>query len=612
MMSYPSNKWSNSTIARSLRILPPGDRKKLIFVALLQIFLGFLDLVAIALIGVVGALASTGIRSREPGTRVAEVLQALNLENLTFQSQVAVLGALAGALLLGKTIFSVVFSRKALFFLSRRGALISSELTGRLLSQPLLRIQERTTQESAFALTTGVQSITLGVLATIVNLIADLSLLIVLTFGLLVIDYVTALFVIVFFGAVSWFLLKMTSSRATKLGKMNAKLSIKSNEKIVEVLSSYRELVVRNRRDFYTREIRSVRFELADSAAELQFMPSISKYLIESTVVLAALMISSIQFLLQDATQAISTLIVFMAAGTRIAPAVMRTQQGIIQIKGSIGAAQPTLDLIDGLGSTDVTSKVGDEVDVIHEGFSSSLVLDCVSFRYPTKAKLAIDQVSLNVPEGTFVAIVGGSGAGKTTLVDLMLGVLQPDSGSVSISEKSPSETVMIWPGAIAYVPQDIVVASGSIRENVGLGYPSNSITDEMVWAALDAAKLREYVLSLPQGLDTEVGERGAQISGGQRQRLGIARALLTRPKLLVLDEATSALDGQIEADIALEVQKLKGAATVITIAHRLSTIRNADIVIYMQDGKIVAQGTFDEVRAAVPDFNKQAKLMGL
>jgi len=612
MMIFPVNKWSNSTIARALRILPKGDKKKLIFVALLQIFLGFLDLIAIALIGVVGALASTGIRSREPGNRVAEVLQILNLENLTFQSQVAVLGALAGALLLGKTIFSVVFSRKALFFLSRRGALISSELTGRLLSQSLLKIQEKTTQESAFALTTGVQSITLGVLATIVNLIADLSLLIVLTMGLLVIDYVTAMFVIVFFGVVSWFLLKMTSSRATKLGKSNAKLSIESNEKIVEVLSSYRELVVRNRRDFYAREIKSVRFELADSAAELQFMPSISKYLIESTVVLAALMISSIQFVLQDATQAISTLIVFMAAGTRIAPAVMRTQQGIIQIKGSIGAAQPTLDLIDGLGSTDVISKVGDEVDVIHVGFSSSLVLNCVSFRYPNKSKLAVDQVSLNVPEGTFVAIVGGSGAGKTTLVDLMLGVLQPDSGSVSISAKSPSETVMTWPGAIAYVPQDIVVASGSIRENVGLGYPSNSITDEMVWAALDAAKLREYVLSLPQGLDTEVGERGAQISGGQRQRLGIARALLTRPKFLVFDEATSALDGQIEADIALEVQKLKGAATVITIAHRLSTIRNADIVIYMQDGKVIAQGSFDEVRVIVPDFNEQAKLMGL
>jgi ABC-type multidrug transport system fused ATPase/permease subunit len=332
----------------------------------------------------------------------------------------------------------------------------------------------------------------------------------------------------------------------------------------------------------------------------------------ESTVVLAALMVSSIQFLLQDATQAISTLIVFMAAGTRIAPAVMRTQQGIIQIKGSIGAAQPTLDLIEGLGSTDVISTVGDKVDISHHGFSSSLALDSVSFRYPNNDKLAIDQVSLSVPEGTFVAIVGGSGAGKTTLVDLMLGVLQPDSGTVFISKKNPADTVTAWPGAIAYVPQDIVVSSGSIRENVGLGFPSHSITDEMVWSALETAKLKEFVLSLPQGLDTQVGERGTQISGGQRQRLGIARAMLTRPKFLVLDEATSALDGQIEADISLEIHGLKGTATVITIAHRLSTIRNADIVLYMQDGKIIAQGTFNQVRKAVPDFDQHAQLMGL
>lgn len=612
MKNFFGRRWANSTVARSLRILPTGDQKKLFLVVLLQIFLGFLDLIAIAIIGVVGALASTGIRSREPGTRVSEVLQTLHLDSLTFQGQVAVLGALAGALLLGKTIFSVIFSRKALFFLSRRGALISSELTSRLLSQSLLKIQQKSTQETAFALTSGVQSVTLGVLAAIVNLVADLSLLIVLTIGLLVIDYVTALFVIFFFGIVSWFLLKMTSTRAIKLGKLNAKYSIQSNEKIVEVLSSYRELVVRNRRDFYTREIRNIRFNLADSAAELQFMPSISKYLIESTVVLAALLISLIQFLLQDATQAISTLIVFMAAGTRIAPAVMRTQQGIIQIKGSIGAAQPTLDLIEGLGTADVISKVNDEVDVTHHGFSSSLVLESVSFRYPNKDNLAINQVTLSVPEGTFVAIVGGSGAGKTTLVDLMLGVLQPDSGAVLISQKNPSDTVTVWPGAIAYVPQDIVVSSGSIRENVGLGFPSHSITDEMVWSALDSAKLKEFVLSLPQGLDTQVGERGAQISGGQRQRLGIARAMLTRPKFLVLDEATSALDGQIEADISLEIQGLKGSATVITIAHRLSTIRNADIVIYMQEGKIIAQGTFNQVREAVPDFDQQAQLMGL
>ena len=606
------HKWEDSTISRSMKILPREDQKKLVFVVLLQTCLGFLDLFAIALIGVVGALASTGIRSREPGTKVSEVLTLLNLDELTFQGQVAVLATLAGLLLLSKTIFSVIFSRKALFFLSRRGALISSQLISKLLSQPLLKIQQKSTQETAFALTTGVQSVTLGVLATFVNLIADFSLLIVLTTALLILDYVTASLIIVFFGFVSYFLFKFTSSRASTLGMLNSTYSILSNEKIVEVLSSYRELIVRNRRDFYSREMRNIRFNLADTAAELQFMPSISKYLIESTVVLAALMISSVQFLLQDATQAIATLIIFMAAGSRIAPAVMRIQQGVIQIKGSIGAAKPTLDLIRSLELATETPSVSDKIDLLHDGFSSILKLNNVTFQYPNKGRLAIDNVSLIVPEGTFVAIVGGSGAGKTTLVDLLLGVINPDSGSVSISSKLPSEAVSTWPGAIAYVPQDIVISSGSIRENVGMGYPSLSVTDEIIWAALDIAQLKDFVESLPNGLSTQVGERGTRISGGQRQRLGIARAMLTKPKLLVLDEATSALDGQIEADISGEIQRLKGTATIITIAHRLSTILNADLVVYMQEGRIAAQGSFDEVRSAVPDFNKQAELMGL
>jgi ABC-type multidrug transport system fused ATPase/permease subunit len=612
MRSYVISRWRNSTIARSLKILPAEDQKKLVFVLILQIFLGFLDLFAIAIIGVVGALASTGIRSREPGTRVSEVLGVLNLENLSFQGQVAILAAIAAVVLISKTIFSVFFSRKAIFFLSRRGALISSQLISRLLSQSLLKIQTRSTQETAFALTTGVQSVTLGVLATFVNLIADMSLLIVLTAALLILDFVTALLVIIFFGLVSVYLFKLTSSRASRLGMLNAKYSILSNEKIVEVLSSYRELVVRNRRDFYSREIKTIRFNLADSAAELQFMPSISKYLIETTVVVAALIVSSVQFLLQDATQAIATLIIFMAAGSRIAPAVMRTQQGVIQIKGSIGAAQPTLDLIESLEFANPIPEVSDQVVSEHAGFSPTLSLRNVSFRYPNKESEAIENISLDVPQGTLVAIVGGSGAGKTTLVDLMLGVIQPDSGSILISNESPQTAVSRWPGAVAYVPQDIVISTGSIRDNIGLGFPHAAITDEMVWTALEIAQIKIFVESLPETLNTPVGERGAKISGGQRQRLGIARAMLTKPKLLVLDEATSALDGQIEADISDEIHRLKGIATIVTIAHRLSTIRNADLVVYLHEGKILARGTFEEVRNAVPDFNKQAQLMGL
>jgi len=218
----------------------------------------------------------------------------------------------------------------------------------------------------------------------------------------------------------------------------------------------------------------------------------------------------------------------------------------------------------------------------------------------------------LTIGSGKSIAIVGPSGAGKTSIVDVLLGVLNPDEGKISISNLSPLAAVAKWPGAVSYVPQDVTISNGTIRQNVALGYPEDVASDELVSEAIRIAQLTDFVASLPNGLDTHVGERGTKISGGQRQRLGIARAMFTKPKLLVLDEATSSLDGQTESDISDAIHNLKGTVTVVMIAHRLSTVRNADTVIYMDQGKILAQGTFEEVRNSIPDFDNQARLMGL
>jgi ABC-type multidrug transport system fused ATPase/permease subunit len=207
---------------------------------------------------------------------------------------------------------------------------------------------------------------------------------------------------------------------------------------------------------------------------------------------------------------------------------------------------------------------------------------------------------------------VGSSGAGKSTIVDLILGILDPDSGTISISGATPRNAFRQWPGAVAYVPQDVHIFNGSIRENIALGYEPTSISDELMMGALEKAQLLDYVRTLPEGLDSQVGDRGTRMSGGQRQRLGIARALLTKPRLLVLDEATSALDGETESNISEGVQSLKGDVTLVIIAHRLSSVRNAGKVIYLHEGRVVSTGTFDQVRASVPDFDRQASLMGL
>lgn len=612
MLTALRTRWRGTTIGRSARVLSRSDQRKISIVVVLQIFLGLLDLAGVAAIGMLGSLAVRGVSSLGPGDRVEVVLRFLHLSNQTFQTQAAVLGCLAASLLISRTILSVIFARRTLYFLSRRGARISSSLISKLLSQDLLTIQRKTTQETLYAVTRGVDSITLGVIGITVTLISDISLLAVMTIGLLIVDPVIAMSTVVVFGFVGWLLYRLLNQSAKRLGLAESNLTIANNEKIVEVLNSYRESVVRNRRYFYAKEIEKTKFQLAHTLADIAFLPSISKYVIESTVVLGTLIISASQFLLQDASHAVATLSVFMAASTRIAPAVMRIQQGTIGIRQSLGSAGPTLTLIESLEGVEENPEASNLLETQHAGFIPTIEIRDLSLTYPQKEIPALNLISLKIESGSFVAIVGPSGAGKTSLVDVLLGVLHQSSGTVLISGKPPLETIAQWPGAIAYVPQDVAMSSGTIKENITLGFPDNSDDIALINDALQLAQLSDFIESLPQGLDTQVGERGTKLSGGQRQRLGIARAMFTKPKLLVLDEATSALDGQTESDISSSILELKGSTTVVMIAHRLSTVRFADSVVYIDEGKILAQGTFEEVRVQVPNFEKQAQLMGL
>jgi ABC-type multidrug transport system fused ATPase/permease subunit len=611
MFSLKNRHVRLQNISRAIRIFSKIDQRKIILITLIQVFLGILDLLGVAVIGVLGALAVNGIESKSAGNRVERVLHFIHLANHSFQSQIAILGVIAAVVLILRTILSVVFTRRILFFLSRKSAIISADLVSRLFSQDLLEIQSKTSQQVLYAILAGVNTISLGIIGTLVTLATDLSLFLILSIGLFLVDPIMAFGTFIIFGLTAVVLYLLMHKRALQIGIQAAELSVRSNEMILEVMNSYREAIVRNRRSFYVSEIRRDRITMANNSAEMAFMPNISKYVLETVVIFGSLLIAAIQFLTQDATHAVSILAVFMAAGTRIAPAVLRLQQAGIQIKSSLGAAEPTLDLIESLEKYSNNVEVSKECLFEYPDFVPSLQIDNLKFRYPGNIVETINNISLKVPAGSSIAFVGPSGAGKTTLVDLLLGLLTPDSGTIKISNNEPGFTISNWPGAISYVPQDVMIINGSIRDNVMLGFPNEKTRNDEVVKALKIAQLSDFVSTLPNGLDTYVGERGAKISGGQRQRLGIARALFTNPKLLVLDEATSSLDGMTEIGISEAISALSGEVTVVLIAHRLSTVRNVDQVVYLEKGKVLAVGSFDEVRSQVPDFDAQVRLMG-
>lgn len=603
---------NESNFVKSINVLNKNEKSRVSAIAVIQVANSLLDLIGVGLIGILGALTISGMQSKKQGPLVSGVLNFLSIDNFSLQAQALTLGSLAGLTLISKTILSIVFTRKTLYFLSRCGAKVSSNMINRILSQSVIKIQARSSQDILYSVTTGVQTITLGIIGQSVILLADVSLLVIMGIGLFIVDPLIALSTLIIFGAIGILLYKLMHKRAAMLGQNSSLLNVASNEKIIEVIHSYRELVVKNRRSYYAKEISNVRHDLANTLAELSFMPSLSKYIVESTVVVGSLIIGGMQFALKDAYQAIATLTIFMAAGSRIAPAVLRVQQGAISIKSNIGASVPTLELIDSLSSSPRIDESIPDFSNQHDGFMARIDISNASFTYPGESKPIIDSVNLSVEPGTVLAVVGPSGAGKSTLVDLILGILDVAEGRIEISGMHPLKAAKKWPGAIAYVPQDVLIANGTIRENISLGYPANAISDAQILFALNKSALGEYLAGLPFGIDSIVGERGARLSGGQRQRLGIARAIVTNPKLLVLDEATSAMDGGTELEITEQLEALRGTTSIILIAHRLSTVKNADKVVYIDAGQIVAQGKFDEVRRLVPDFDLQAKLMGM
>jgi len=239
----------------------------------------------------------------------------------------------------------------------------------------------------------------------------------------------------------------------------------------------------------------------------------------------------------------------------------------------------------------------------------SDIALEGVSFRYQASSKESLSGIDLHIPVGTSAGLVGSTGSGKTTLVDLILGLLRPTRGAVLIDGKPlEGDTVRAWQQSLGYVPQQIFLADTSVLENIALGVPPEDIDVAHAEACARAAQIHDFVESeLADGYNTRLGERGIRLSGGQRQRIGIARALYRKPAVLVLDEATSALDAPTEAAVMSGIHALPGQRTLITIAHRLATVRQCDKIFMLKRGRVVGYGTYEELARENADFRRLA-----
>lgn len=418
----------------------------------------------------------------------------------------------------------------------------------------------------------------------------------------LVITFILALLVVtspvatitasILLGSSMFLFFRLFRNKINHLGKEQQKVSGTVIKWVNQGLGASKEIKVSGKEAFFIDSYTKQSLIKVKNSRYMKMLEVVPRLFIE-TLLVSIVLITMLVIILQGTgtTQLVSTMALFAMAAFRIMPSINRVVALITTIKYS----QPALDVVyeDLFLNKDSLTKTKSGTEVLSTNlnqkiYSNSIQLANVSFRYPNQEEFSVKDVSLTIPIGQSVAFIGESGAGKTTIVDIILGLLHPETGKVLVDGIDLLSQLSVWQKKIGYIPQSIFLSDDTIRGNVAFGVGSKNIEDKEVWRALEQAQLKDFVLSLPDKLDTTVGERGVRLSGGQRQRIGIARALYHNPEILFMDEATSALDNETEKEIMKAIDGLKGDKTLIIIAHRLSTIANCDVVYKMSKSKLI------------------------
>ena len=382
--------------------------------------------------------------------------------------------------------------------------------------------------------------------------------------------------VVLFFAAIcSLVYFKIFKGQIKSSGEEEERGMVQINKSVMQALHGVKEIKVSQSEKFFTDKFKAIRLETVKFKTKLQSMRQLPRLFMESLCFSGAfLVVAAIIFAGVDVQDLLPQLGVFMLAAFKMFPAISRILTSTTQIMRQSATIHTVYNVLYEKDKYD--SESTEPTDVL---VSQDIVVSNLTFKYPRAKKSVLYNVSLTIPHNKSIAFVGPSGVGKSTLVDIILGILQPQEGIVTYDGISIHHAFESWIKKVGYVPQSIYLMDDTLVANVAFGIDKHKIDESKVWIALEQAQLKEFVETLPEGLQTQVGERGVRLSGGQRQRIGIARALYSNPNILVFDEATSSLDNETEEAVMSAIRGLKGKKTVIIVAHRLSTIEHCDIV---------------------------------
>ena len=587
------------TFRKSLRLLPTSSRRAYALLLPLSLLTGLAETGAAAGIFAIMTILTDPVR----GLAVRPI--AAIARHLPWQGQSALILQLTGllalfyvvrsALILGAQYFRIRVAHAA-------NAQLSCNMLRRYLSADYPFHFGRNSSDLIRNCTTTVGQ-ALAVLTGVAGLASDLLMAVGMIGVLVTTSPKVTLLAGVGLGVVVIAIVRLTARAAARMGRGHHELAASMLRSLQQAFGGVKELKVLGREQFFSDEYAERQREALTIGYLGVTLVSTPAVIIQTLLVCGALgLIAALTVAGQTSVQTLPIAAAFGYVALRILPII----NSVIATTSLIRSSGPA---VDELYDDFVTLSADHPVEGAHLAFSESIALENVSYTYPSAAQPAIADISLVIRRGESIGIIGPTGAGKSTLVDVILGLLPPSSGRVTVDGVDLSSTSTPWRRRVGYVPQSVYLIDDTLRRNIALGMRDADVDDERMRAVLAAAQLEPFVARLSGGLDTRVGERGIRLSGGERQRIAIARALYHDPDVLIFDEATASLDVETEAEITRTINTLRGVKTIVVIAHRLSSVKSCDRLVWLASGRVVDIGSFEDLRRRRPDFSALVEL---
>jgi ABC-type multidrug transport system fused ATPase/permease subunit len=568
------------------------DKKKLPLMVIIFLISSVFDLIGIGLIGpYIALLADVDVFSGVVGNLVYFLGLPEEKEALLITISYILL-----SVFIVKTIFSIWINKIIVQFSERQHVRLISFLMSSYQSLPYIEYIKRNSSEYVYSIHQLSNQYANHVVSPLLRMASD-GIVVTAIIIFLAQQSPEALTLLVGLLAIVMFLYNsIFRKRMSYYGEQCNLVSAAIMQEVSEGMEGLKEIRILGKEQYFYNNVKKESDMLAFFAVKSSVLSMSLRYLLELTMmVFVIFLVLGALFLDRSEDLLLPTLSVFGVAALRLFPAVNTFMQSLMQMHYGRNSVSTLFNDV-----TDIKESVKIHINTsqpmqVNEEFQT-LSLNQVCFFYPDSKHNALDDISLKIHVGESIGFIGPSGSGKTTLLDTLLGLLEPQKGCIEFNGRNIKNNLKEWQSKVAYIPQQVFLIDGSLRENVALGLNENEIDEDKLLESLRQARLMDLVEKLPQGVNTILGERGIRFSGGQRQRVALARAFYHGRNILVMDEATSALDNATEKEIVTEIERLKGEKTTIVIAHRLTTLKHCDRIYKLQDGKIVNMGSYGEI----------------